>query len=356
MMPLQRRRLGLGAGEGLDDRHVAERVGGLLGEARMEALDGALQGLGLAHDDRGQDREHEHEEHEEEAEAPVQEHGERQEDEERDQRGEVVAEEAEPEPGHAVRAFEHDLEDASRMRRGVERERQLEHMLEIVRHGGEPAPVREAVGVQRHGDAGPDREQPEPDPGADQRRQRPEGHRRPARGLALRQAVDDAPEQDRLGKGRDRQRDVGERQDGADPQVGAELAEHADVEADQAHRGPPTAKPGTMASPRRDGKGQHPFIGRDGSARAARIGIGSSTKKPRLRSKEGLSGRALLQRGIAAAAGRREHKVNPSFSAPPLGSGDRARTRAAGCRRGMPGGFSWISPPGSAFLSASRSS
>ena len=205
-------------------------------------------------------------------------------------------------------------------------------------------------------DAGPDREQPEPDPGDDQRRQRPEGHRRPARGLALRQAVDDAPEQDRLGKGRDRQRDVGERQDGADPQVGAELAEHADVEADQAHRGPRAAKPGTMASPRRDGKGQHPFIGRDGSARAARVGIGSSTKKPRLRSKGRALGRALLQRGIAAAAGRREHKVNPSFSAPPLGSGDRARTRAAGCRRGMPGGFSWISPPGSAFLSASRSS
>ena len=70
---LQRRRLGLDAGEGLDHRHVAERVGGLLGEARMVALDGALQGLGLAQHDRGQDREHEHEEHEQEAEAPVQE-------------------------------------------------------------------------------------------------------------------------------------------------------------------------------------------------------------------------------------------------------------------------------------------
>ena len=56
----------------------------------------------------------------------------------------------------------------------------------------------------------------------------------PPGGLALRQAVDDAPEQDRLGEGRDRQRDVGERQDGADPQVGAELAEHAGVEAEKA--------------------------------------------------------------------------------------------------------------------------
>ena len=36
------------------------------------------------------------------------------------------------------------------MRRGVEGERQFEHMLEIVRHDGEPPPVREAVGVQRH--------------------------------------------------------------------------------------------------------------------------------------------------------------------------------------------------------------
>ncbi len=57
MMRLQRARLGLDAGEGLDHRHVAERVGGMLGEARMVALDRALQRLGLAQDDRGQDRE-----------------------------------------------------------------------------------------------------------------------------------------------------------------------------------------------------------------------------------------------------------------------------------------------------------
>ena len=88
--------------------------------------------------------------HEEEAEPPVQEHGERQEDDERDERGEVLAEEAEPEPGHAVRAFEHHLEHAAGMGRGVEGERQLEHVLEIVRHDGEAAAVREPVGMERH--------------------------------------------------------------------------------------------------------------------------------------------------------------------------------------------------------------
>ena len=53
----QRAGLRLDAREGLDHRHIAERVGGVLGEARMIALDGALQALGLAHHDGGQDGE-----------------------------------------------------------------------------------------------------------------------------------------------------------------------------------------------------------------------------------------------------------------------------------------------------------
>ena len=49
--------LRLGAREGLDDGHVAECVRGLFGEPRMVALDRALQGLGLAQHEGGQDRE-----------------------------------------------------------------------------------------------------------------------------------------------------------------------------------------------------------------------------------------------------------------------------------------------------------
>ena len=92
---------------------------------------------------------------------------------ERHERGEMLAEEAEPEPGHAVGAFEHHLQHAARMGRGVEGERQLEHVLEIIRHDGEPPAVREPVRVERDQYAGADGEEPEGDPGDDQRHQRP---------------------------------------------------------------------------------------------------------------------------------------------------------------------------------------
>jgi hypothetical protein len=55
------------------------------------------------------------------------------------------------------------------MGRGVKGERQVENVLEVVRHHGEAAAVGQAVGVERHEDAGDDGEQPEGDPGEDQR-------------------------------------------------------------------------------------------------------------------------------------------------------------------------------------------
>ncbi len=47
------------------------------------------------------------------------------------------------------------------MGRGVEGERQLQHVLEIVRHHGEPPAVREPVGMERDEDAGADGEEAE---------------------------------------------------------------------------------------------------------------------------------------------------------------------------------------------------
>ena len=76
MIDCSARDFGFDARERLDDRHVAERVGGMFGEARMIALDRALQRLGLAQDERRQDREGDDEQDEQEPEAPVQEHGE----------------------------------------------------------------------------------------------------------------------------------------------------------------------------------------------------------------------------------------------------------------------------------------
>ena len=121
------------------------------------------------------------------------------------------------------------------MRRGVEGERQFEHVLEIVRHDAEPAPVRESVGIERDEDAGADREEPEADPGDDERHQRPEGHRRAPDGLRAGEDIDDAAEEDRLGEGRYRERHVGERQPRPDLQVGSELPQNAGIEPDQPH-------------------------------------------------------------------------------------------------------------------------
>jgi hypothetical protein len=203
----------------------------------MITLDAALQRLGLAQNVGGQRREDGDQHQKDQAKPPVEEQGERQEDGERDQRREMVAEEAEPQPRHAVRALQHDLEDPARMGRRMEGERQLEHVLEIVRHGGEAAAVRQLVGMQRHDHPGDDGEEPETDPGKDQRHQPRHCDRLAVRALALRQDVDDATEQDGLGEGGDGQPDIGQGEKGPELQVGAELAENADIEADKPHCG-----------------------------------------------------------------------------------------------------------------------
>lgn len=89
-------RLRLDAREALDHRHVAERVGGMLGEIGMVAFDRALQRLRLAQDKGGQGREHDDENEQQQTETPVEEQGQRQEHDKRQDCGEMLAEEPEP--------------------------------------------------------------------------------------------------------------------------------------------------------------------------------------------------------------------------------------------------------------------
>jgi hypothetical protein len=83
--------------------------------------------------------------------------------------------------------------------------------------------------MQRDEDAGSDREQAEADPGQDQRVEVA-----PAQALAgalhARQFVDQRAKQHRLGEGRRCEQHVGERQDQAEPLLGAKLAQDTSVD------------------------------------------------------------------------------------------------------------------------------
>ena len=169
---------------------------------------------------------------EQQPETPVQEDGERQQDDESDERREMLAEETEPEPGHGARALQHHLQHAARMGGGVEGERQFEHVLEVIGHHGQAPAMGEPVRMQRDEGAGADGEQAEGDPGDDERHQHAEGHGRRARHLAPGEHVDDAPEQDRLRESGNGERHIGQREHRADAQIGPELSENADVKPD----------------------------------------------------------------------------------------------------------------------------
>ena len=174
----QVRHLGFDAREALHQRDVRQRVGGALGERRIVALDLALQLLGLANDERGEAGEHHAQDHQQRGEPPVDEQRQRQQHEQRDERREMLAEERQPQPPQRVDAGEHHLHQPAGMRAAVERERQLQHVLEIVGEHGLAAAVREAVGMQRDQHAADDGEQAERHPGGEQRGQLREARRR----------------------------------------------------------------------------------------------------------------------------------------------------------------------------------
>ena len=175
---------------------------------------------------RGEDdAEHEQQDRE----PPVEVERQRQQHHQRQDRGKVLAEEAEPQPPQRVGAVEHHLHQPARMGAGVEGQRQLQDVLEIVGQHRLALAVREPVGMQRDQRAAADGEQPE-------RRPRPPAAARPSwrarcRGLAG-EHVDDAAEQHGLGELRGGQQQIGDRQHPAQPRLLAEQFENAGVEAE----------------------------------------------------------------------------------------------------------------------------
>ncbi len=67
MMPRNCARFLLDAREALDNRHVAERVGRVVGEARVKQLDRSLHRLRLAQHHRSEDGEDEEQHHQQQA-------------------------------------------------------------------------------------------------------------------------------------------------------------------------------------------------------------------------------------------------------------------------------------------------
>ena len=147
----------------------------------------------------------------------------------------MLAEEAEPQPPQRVGAGQHHLHQPPGVGGAVEAQGELEHVLEIIGQHRLAALMGELVGVERDERAADDEEQPEAHPGGDERRQsRPV--ERAAGALRAGQRIDDAAEQHRLGERRGGERDIGERQQPAEPHLRAEQAEHAGVEAEHGVR------------------------------------------------------------------------------------------------------------------------
>ena len=103
---------------------------------------------------------------------------------------------------------------------GVVGERQLQHVLEIIRQHQVAAPMRQPVGEPGDDGAGDDDEQPEGDPGAKQRGQC-QGRSPDAGRQRARERIDDAAEQHRLDELRRGERDIRGRQCHREPGVGA---------------------------------------------------------------------------------------------------------------------------------------
>ena len=208
--------LGLDAREALHQRDVAERVGGALGQIAVVALDRALAGFGLAQHQRGEPGEDHAEHDQQQRQPPVQHQRQRQQHQQRHERGQMLAEEAEPQPPQRIRAGEHDLHQPAGMDAAVEAQRQLQDVLEVVGHHRVAAAMRQPVGVQRDERAADDGEEAEAHPGREQRDEIGPG-RGAAVALRAGERIDDAAEQDRLGELRRGQRHVGDRQHPAEP-------------------------------------------------------------------------------------------------------------------------------------------
>ena len=125
----------------------------------------------------------------------------------------------------------------------MEAHRQVEHVLEEERGHVEAAAMGQPVSVQGDEDGRDDREQAEDDPGAEQRQDVGE----PGRGDALREPVDDPPEQHGFGELRAGDHDVGDRQNAGKDGLRTQQADDAQVDSQARHR---------LALPREAGRHQ----------------------------------------------------------------------------------------------------
>ena len=93
---------------------LPKSIGGAFGEVGIEAFDPPLHPLGAAQDEDRRDAEQGDEPDQQRGEPRVDEERQRQQHEERDEGGAVLAKEGEPQARHARGAFEHDLQAGGR--------------------------------------------------------------------------------------------------------------------------------------------------------------------------------------------------------------------------------------------------
>ncbi len=224
----------LDAGETLHQSHIAERVGRGLGEVGIVPLDLALHGVCSAHDDHGQRGERRAQREQRQSKPPVQDERHWQQQGNENEGGKMLAEERYPQPPQRIGACEHHFHLPAGMGAGMIGQRQLQDVLEKIRQHEVAALVRETIGEPGHQRAGADDEQAEPDPGAQQRRQRPY-RGTDAGGQRAGQRIDDAAKQHRLDELRCGESDIGERQHRRQPRLRTQQSEYAKVDANKPH-------------------------------------------------------------------------------------------------------------------------
>ena len=137
----------------------------------------------------------------------------------------MIAHEGEPETEQAVRALLDRADDGARALARMIADGQRDRLIEGRRHGNEAAPVRQPVGGQRDDHPCENAEKAERGPEPDER----EGAR------ALRECVDDAAEQNGLGKQNNADCDVGGDQAAGEPALRRQQAERPAIGRDDAH-------------------------------------------------------------------------------------------------------------------------
>jgi hypothetical protein len=231
--------------EALHQGDVAERVGGALGDVAVIQLDLALHLFALGDDDGDQRCEDDAQHDQQQAVAPVDQQRHRQQHQQRHQAGEMLAEERQPQPPQRVGAGDHDLHQPAGMRAGVIAQRQLQHVLEKLGAHHLVLTVRQPVGVQRDQRAGDDRKQREADPGTHQQHEAlPIQFGEAA--LRIGQRVDDAAEQHRLDEHRRGHQQVADSQHPAEPRLGPQHLQRADVQPKEFHSDSPGGRIGRL--------------------------------------------------------------------------------------------------------------